>query len=52
VKYYLILLLYGKVIQINSYDTQESRDEQFTKLCASMHDCSEYDEVQTLNEVI
>jgi hypothetical protein len=50
-KYYLILLLYGRVVEINSFDEEEARDRQVERLRQQMHGCSEYDEIQTLNEV-
>ena len=50
-KYYLILLLYGKVVEIDSFDELEARDRQAAVCSAAMHGCSPYDEVQTLDEV-
>ena len=49
-KYYLCLLLYGKVVQIKSFFDVELRDNAAERLRQQMHGCSQYDEVQTLNE--
>jgi len=51
VKFYIILLRYGKVIEINSYDTQESRDSYAETFRGRMREWSEYDDVQTLDQV-
>lgn len=52
-KYYIILLLDGKVIDICSYDDEESKDEHliyFKNQLASMSGLP-YNELQTLNQV-
>ena len=50
-KFYIILLRRGKVIEVNSYDTEESRDSHDEHFRANMYWQFEYDEVQILNQV-
>ena len=49
-KYYLILLLHGRVVEINSYDKEDARD-RMAKTARLIMSSGKYDEVQTLNEV-
>jgi hypothetical protein len=49
-KYYLILLLHGRVVEINSYDEEDARD-RMAKTARLIMSSGKYDEVQTLNEV-
>jgi hypothetical protein len=51
VKYYLILLLDGKVVQINTYDSEAARDSAVKTLIAVGYSTEEYDDIQLLNEV-
>ena len=50
-KFYIILLRRGKVIEVDSYDTEESRDSHAEHFLANMYWQFEYDEVQILNQV-
>lgn len=49
-KYYLILLLRGQVVEINSYDEEDVRD-RMAMTARFIMGSGRYDEVQTLNEV-
>lgn len=49
-KYYLILLLRGRVVEINSYDEEDVRD-RMAETARLIMSSGAYDEVQTLNEV-
>lgn len=50
-KDYMIFLLSGKVVDIASFDEEESRDVTL-KLCTdNMFMYNHYNEIQTLNEV-
>lgn len=49
-RYYLILLLRGQVVEINSYDEEDVRD-QIVLIVRRIMSGEHYDEVQTLNEV-
>ena len=50
-KYYAILLLNGKIVEINSFDEEDARDRVVESLLAQMTWTFSYDEVQTLDEV-
>lgn len=50
-KFYIILLRYGKVIEINSYDTPESRDSYAKTFQENMCEWSEYDDIQILDQI-
>lgn len=50
-RYYLIFLLDGKVIDISSFDEEESRDNAFRLYTDDMFMYNTYNELQTLNEV-
>lgn len=49
--FYIILLRYHKVVEICSFDEEDARNRTAENLQAQMREWSEYDEVQTLNEV-
>ena len=55
-KYYMILLIKGRVVEICSFDTEEARDDAVRHhrgvlLATAGVLGGSYDEVQTLNEV-
>ena len=50
-KYYLILLLEGIVVQINTYDSESTRDSSLKSLTEGGYSTDEYDDIQILNEV-
>lgn len=51
VKYYIILLKNGKVVEISSFDEEEARNRVEERLRSQICEWNNYDEVQTLNEV-
>lgn len=52
-KYYMIFLLSGKVVDIASFDEEESRDETVKLWQYQLENCHQngYDEIQILNQV-
>lgn len=50
-KYYLIFLLNGKVVDIPSFDEEECRDTTFKLYTDNMFMYNTYNELQTLNGV-
>lgn len=50
-KYYIVTLLYGKVVGIASFDDEEVRDRLAQRMRTGMREWSPYDDVQTHNEV-
>lgn len=50
-RYYLIFLLNSKVIEISSFDEEESRDAAFILYTDNMLLYNAYNELQILNEV-
>jgi hypothetical protein len=49
-KYYLVYLLRGQVVRIDSYDTQDVRDRHYS-IATQITAVTEWDNVQAHNEI-